>query len=102
MRDLNDQLCKHRIGGRIVMTQGIAALGPEMVMHIDQAVSAFDSFNQSKDPHEEHDFGTVEVERHAVMFKIDDFDIDLQYASPVPADPHVTCRVITLMLADEY
>lgn len=102
VRDLNDQLRKHRIGGRVVITRGIAALGPEMVMRIDQAVSAFDAFNQDNDPYEAHDFGTVEVEGHVVMFKIDYYDIDLQYASPDPTDSGVTCRVMTLMLAEEY
>lgn len=101
VRDLNDQLRKHRIGGRVVMTQGIAALAQEMIMRIDQAVSAFDAFNPDNDPYEERDFGTVQVDRHVVMFKIDAYDLDLQYASPDPADPNVTCRIMTLMLAEE-
>ena len=50
----------------------------------------------------EHNFGTVQVEEQVVMFKIDYYDLDLQYASLGPADPNVTCRVMILMLADEY
>jgi hypothetical protein len=102
VRDLNDQLRKHRIGGRVVMTRGIAALGPEAVLRIDYAVRAFDAFSADNDPYGEHDFGTVPVEEYVIMFKIDYYDLDLQYASPNPADPNVTCRVMTLMLADEY
>lgn len=102
VRDLNDQLRKHRIGGRVVMTRGIAALGSEMVMRIAQAVRNFDAFTPDNDPYGEHDFGTVQVEGHVVMFKIDYFDLDLQCASADPADPKVTCRVMTLMLAEEY
>ncbi|WP_243375060.1 DUF3768 domain-containing protein [Microvirga solisilvae] len=102
VRGLNDQLRKHHIGGRVVMTRGIAALGQEMVMRINQAVRAFDAFGPENDPYGEHDFGTVQVEGHVVMFKIDYFDLDLQYASPDPADPNVTCRVLTLILAEEY
>jgi hypothetical protein len=102
VRDLNDQLRKHRIGGRVVMTRGIAALGPEAVLRIDYAVRAFDAFSADNDPYGEHDFGTVPVEEYVIMFKIDYYDLDLQYASPDPADPNVTCRVMTLMLADEY
>lgn len=44
------------------------------------------------------DFGAFEYEGVPVYFKIDYFDKD----SPDPADPAVTERVITLMLATEY
>jgi hypothetical protein len=102
IRDLNDRLRKDRIGGRVVMTRGIAALGPLLVLRIDQAVRGFDAFTPDNDPYGEHDFGTVRVEGHIVMFKIDAYDLDLQCASPDPADPNVTCRIMTCMLADEY
>jgi Protein of unknown function (DUF3768) len=36
------------------------------------------------------------------MFKIDYFDRELSMHSPDPADPSVTQRVITIMLAEEY
>jgi len=36
------------------------------------------------------------------MFKIDYYDKDLNFHSPDPADPTVTERIITIMLADEY
>ena len=83
------------------MTRGIAVLGHEMVMRINQAVRAFDAFSLDNDPYEEHDFGAVEVEGHVVMFKIDYYDLDLQYASSDPADRNVTCHVMTPMLANE-
>ncbi|MGO4524965.1 DUF3768 domain-containing protein [Microvirga sp. 2MCAF35] len=102
LRNLNDRLRKDRIGGRVVMTHGIAALGPLLVLKIDQAVRAFDAFTPGNDPYGEHDFGSLTVEGHVVMFKIDAYDLDLQYASPDPTDPDVTCRVMTLMLAAEY
>ncbi len=37
-----------------------------------------------------------------IFFKIDYFDKALAYHSPDPADPSVTERVITIMLAEEY
>jgi hypothetical protein len=102
LRDLNDRLRKHRIGGRVVMTRGIAALGPLLIPTIDQAVRSFDALTPDNDSYGEHDFGSLTVEGHVVMFKIDAYDLTLQYASPDPTDPNVTCRVMTLMLAEEY
>jgi hypothetical protein len=59
-------------------------------------------FCHANDPHEEHDFGSFEAEGHTIFFKIDYLDRSLNYHSPDPADPAVTVRVITVMLADEY
>jgi hypothetical protein len=43
-----------------------------------------------------------EADGHTIMFKIDYFAQDLSMHSPDPADPSVTRRVITIMLAEEY
>ncbi len=37
-----------------------------------------------------------------IFFKIDYFEKSLTYHSPDPADPSITERVITIMLAEEY
>ena len=52
--------------------------------------------------YEEHDFGSFEAEGEKIFFKIDYYDRTLTHHSPDPADPTVTERVITIMLADEY
>jgi len=36
-----------------------------------------------------------------VMFKIDYYDLYLKYRSENPADPDVTSRVMTIMLAND-
>ena len=59
-------------------------------------------FCHANDPYEEHDFGSFEADGHTIMFKIDYFDRELSMHSPDPADPSVTQRVITIMLAEEY
>ena len=102
VRALNDELRRSHRNGRILLTPGVLALGAELIRKIDSAVSAFDAFEVGDDPYEEHDFGAVTIGDHVVFFKIDYYDLDLLNGSPDPADPAVTCRVMTIMLADEY
>ncbi len=102
IRSLNDALRRTGRSGRIVMTAGVASLGEELIAQVLLAVATFDAFDPDNDPHGEHDFGAVQVQGHRVFFKIDAYDRDLRYHSPDPADPAVTCRVMTLMLAEEY
>jgi Protein of unknown function (DUF3768) len=85
-----------------VITPGIAALGPEAVEQIVKTIAVFDDFCHANDPYEEHDFGAFDVEGHTIMFKIDYLDQSMSMHSPDPADPNVTERVITIMLAEEY
>ena len=102
IRTLNDELRQHLTAGIAVMTPGIAALGPEAVDRIVKTIAVFDDFCHANDPYEEHDFGSFEVDGHTILFKIDYFDKDLKYHSPDPAEPALTERVITIMLAEEY
>ena len=101
-RALNDALRKQHRGGTIVITQGVQALGAETIQRIDVAISAFEGFTPDNDPYGEHDFGSVQVQGHAVFFKIDYYDQSLSGHSPDPADPTVTTRVLTILLAEEY
>ena len=102
IRALNDDLRRHLIGGGAVMTTGVAALGSELVERAVKTLAAFDDFHHENDPYQEHDFGMFDVEGHRLFFKIEYYDKSLTYHSPDPADPSVTERVITLMLAEEY
>ena len=99
---LNDRLRQDFTTGLAVITPGIAALGPEAVDRIVKTVSIYDDFCHANDPHEEHDFGAFDAEGARIFFKIDYYDNSLSAHSPDPADPSVTKRVITIMLADEY
>jgi Protein of unknown function (DUF3768) len=102
IRMLNDQLRQNLTGGRVVMTTGIAALGSEVVQRLVRTISVFEDFCSANDPYDEHDFGAFEFDGKPVMFKIDYYDKGLDFHSPDPADPAVTERIITLMLAEEY
>jgi hypothetical protein len=101
IRALNDDLRKHLIGGAVI-TPGIATLGREAVDRIVKTIAGYDAFCHGNDPYGEHDFGSFEVEGKTIFFKIDYFDRILTHHSPDPADPSVTERIITIMLADEY
>jgi hypothetical protein len=102
IRALNDELRQNFSEGLAVMTPGIAALGAEAVARIVKTIAVFDDFCHANDPHEEHDFGGFDADGHTILFKIDYYDESLSYHSPDPADPAVTKRVITIMLAEEY
>jgi hypothetical protein len=102
IRELNDHLRQHLTGGLAVMTPGIAALGQQAVDRIVKTITVFDDFHHANDPHAEHDFGSFEADGQSIMFKIDYYDKALSEHSPDPADPAVTERVITIMLAEEY
>ena len=102
IRALNDQLRQNFAEGIAVMTPGVAALGAEAVERIVKTIAVFDDFCHANDTHEEHDFGSFEADGQTIYFKIDYFDQNLSMHSPDPADPVVTQRVITIMLAEEY
>ena len=102
IRALNDRLRQNLTEGTALLTTGVAALGPEAVALIVRTIAVYDDFWHANDPYEEHDFGSFEVDGHEIFFKIDYYDKSRSFHSPEPADPTVTERVITIMLAEEY
>jgi hypothetical protein len=100
---LNDLLRTTFMTGRVVTTEGIRALPDAAREEVFTKVRTFDNFDLDNDPHGERDFGAFEVDGAGKVFwKIDYYDRALEYGSPDPADPKVTCRVLTIMLASEY
>ena len=102
IRHLNDLLRCKGIGGQVMVTAGIDALGESTVRRVLQAVAGFTEFNNDNDPHGERDCARLSVGSLSIIFKIDYFDRSLDFHSPDVADPSVTIRVMTVMLADEY
>ena len=102
IRELNDRLRTTGVGGMIVVTDGIASLRPEIGRAVHKGVAAFTAFEEDNDPYKEHDFGSVEVGGNTVFWKIDYYDRLMTAGSSDPADPQITCRVMTIMLAEEY
>ena len=108
IRELNDAIRKgdHAAPGAsnstVLMTQGVSAKGMEFMLKTSRVVMDFDAFTPDNDPHGERDFGAVEIDGETIFWKIDAYDLSLTYGSPDPADPEVTHRVLTIMLASEY
>ena len=102
MRELNDGLRRYARAGIICVTRGIQDLGAERLEIILKAVRSFDSFNAHNDPYDEHDLGVLKAAGERIMWKIDYYDRERRFGSPDPADPAVTTRVLTIMLAGEY
>lgn len=102
IRQHNDQFRHSFQGGRVVITAGIEALGPERLGVLIHKVRTFNSFGPDNDPFDEHDFGAFDDEGDRFFWKIDYHDLRPGYGSENPADPRQTVRVLTLMLAIEY
>src|SRR3954467_1010200 len=99
IRELNDQLRCKAIGGRIVITRGIEALGSAGVARVLVAVAGFDEFSEDNDPWGEHDCAVLTVEGRRIVFKIDLYeDPEVKGAD----GKSITTRVLTIMLAEEY
>jgi hypothetical protein len=99
---LNDAFRTSFNGGTMVFTAGIQALPEEVQVEILYKVRTFDEFTPDSDPYGEHDFGSLTVRGHRVFWKIDYYDLSMQYHSENAADPRLTNRVLSVMLAGEY
>lgn len=88
--------------GEMVITAGVAALDWKVRAAVLGKVRLFEAFTPDNDPHGEHDFGAFDHVGERYFWKIDYYDLAHEYHSPNPADPKVTCRVLTIMRADEY
>ena len=103
------------IACRAVATEGFRALSRADQSRVREMIETFDAFGEGNDPHGERDFGAVYQAgdgrwttarparvRQTVFWKIDAYDRALEWGSPDAADPSVTQRVLTIMLASEY
>ena len=102
IRLLNDNLRTTFVGGRVVMTQGVAELPVDEKARVLLKVQGFADFDAENDPHGEHDFGSFELAGETYFFKVDYYSPDMEGGSEDPADPEQTTRVLTIMRADEY
>ena len=99
---LNDNFRKSFIGGQVLLTAGIAAMSSEDKANIISMVQNFNDFIPDNDPYGEHDFFSIDYKGNKIFAKIDYYDLNNQYMSENPANPDITNRVLTIMLAEEY
>ena len=101
-----------------VATVGFRSLSASDQSRVRELIETFDAFDEDNDPYGERDFGTIyqrgdgrwtterprlrDDERERVFWKFDYYDRDLRFGSEDAANPAVTRRVLTIMLADEY
>lgn len=99
----------------VVATEGIRALPQADQSCLRELVETFDAFTPDNDPYGERDFGAIYQRMDGVwstlrpvdvavtvFWKIDAYDRELRFGSEDPADPALTRRVLTIMLASEY
>ena len=87
--------------GRCVVTQALAALGPDLQLAVLRDVAGFNSFTTDNDPHGFHDMGSIQIGEHTIFWRIDLYDTEYHWGSETPADPAATRRVLTIMLAED-
>lgn len=101
-----------------VATVGFRSLPESDQSRVRELIETYDAFDEDNDPHGERDFGCIyqlgdgrwttdrprvrDDERERVFWKLDYYDRELQFGSEDAANPAVTRRVLTIMLADEY
>ena len=102
IKTLNDNFRKTFTGGQVLLTAGIDSMDAEDVANIMLIVQNFNDFTPDNDPYGEHDFGSFDYKGNKIFWKIDYYDLNNQYMSENPANPDITNRVLTIMLAEEY
>jgi hypothetical protein len=99
---LNDKFRTTFLGGKVLLTNSVAALCDIRKTKVLTAIQAYKSFTDANNPHGERDFVTVEVDGERYFGKIDYYAPDMEHGSDDPADPAKTVRVLTIMHASDY
>ena len=104
---LNDAFRQSFCGGKVFLTQGVAALPAAEQAALLDKVRRFNTFTEENDPYGEHDFGSISFDGERYFWKIDYYDrlmdeAGIAQGSEAPGNEQVTLRVLTVMRADEY
>jgi hypothetical protein len=99
--ELNDMFRTNPFGD-LYLTRSISSMPTSVQAEIIGRVRTFDTFSPDYDRYGEHDFGSFEYSGQTIFWKIDCYDTKLKLGSPDPANPALTRRVLTILLAEEY
>lgn len=99
---LNDKFRKSFTGGQVLLTAGIDSMSMDDKANILSMVRNFNDFNEDNDPYGEHDFGSFNYKGNKIFWKIDYYDLNYEFMSENPADPTITNRVLSILLAEEW
>lgn len=102
IRALNDLLRRHGSGGSLIVTSGIAELGPLAIADIVSRMRDDANYSERKDPFGDHAFGSLSWAGRTIFWKIDYYDPTLIWGSSDPSDTSATARILTIMLDGEY
>jgi hypothetical protein len=102
IRAQNDAFRKDLRGGRLLLSLGVMEHTGGAFSDLVFAIAAFNVFTDGNDPYGEHDFGSLVYMGQPVFWKIDCYDLDMEFGSPDPSNPDVTTRTLTIMMAWEY
>jgi hypothetical protein len=93
----------HKILFTATILERFAPLGISEV-DLVRAIRDFkdEDFHTDFDPYGDRDMIVVEVEGIKVWGRIDHYDLDCFCLSPDPSNDAVTCRVLTIMLPEDY
>lgn len=86
IRQLNDGFRKSFIGGQVLITEGVRALGPDFESACVEKVQKHRRFAERNDPYGEHDFGYFDVQGRKCFWKIDYDDTWMKWGSEDPTD----------------
>lgn len=100
--ELNDNFRRTLAGGKLLLSRAVSTLPPEDVCTIIRLVQQYSAFTPANDPYKEHDFGSIDYQGNKIFWKIDYYDTQYLFFSNAPANPNLTKRVLTIMMADEY
>lgn len=107
MAQQNDQFRRGdpNVPGTRVITAGMHQLLKRLdipVAQLAQTIAEFSDFSDANDPHGEKDFGAFDFHGQNCFWKIDAYDLDYHGGSDDPSDLSKTCRLLSIMLAEEW